>query len=142
MREKIILQGRKVVGGKAQGEAIVSREAIAFYGGVDTLTGIVVERGHQLEGRNVSNKILVYPNGKGSTGNTYFLYDMATRGTAPKALIQVEAEPIQTLGAIMGNIPLVEIKDNPLEIISDGDYLEVDGDNGVVIVTKKESHCS
>lgn len=138
MTDKVVLKGRKVVGGKAQGEAIVTQEPITFVGGVDPLTGVLTESGHQLEGVNLSGKVLVYPTGKGSTGSSYRIYDMVTRGTAPVAFVQVKAEPIATIGAIMGNMPVVDAFDeDPTRVIFSGDYVEVDGDQGIVVVTKK-----
>lgn len=137
MSETITLHGKKLVGGKTKGEAIVCREPIAFYGGIDPSTGIGVEPNHTLEGICVKNKILVYPTGKGSTANCNYLYDMGYQGTAPAALIMVEPDPIQIVGAIMGKIPVICCKENPMEAISSGDIVEVDADNGVITVTKK-----
>ncbi|MFS0862010.1 aconitase X swivel domain-containing protein [Fredinandcohnia sp. 179-A 10B2 NHS] len=142
--EKIVLKGRKIVKGNAKGEAIVASEAISFNGGVDNLTGIVTEPGHQLEGKNIAGKILVFTTGKGSTGGSYKIYDMAERGTAPLAFIQVSPESVTTIGAIIGNIPVVAGCDqDPTVVISTGDYIEVDADLGEVIVTKgKQSSVS
>jgi uncharacterized protein len=135
--EKLVLKGRKVVPGKASGEAVVCNEAISFNGGVDNLTGIVSEEGHSLQGVNVTGKVLVYTTGKGSTGGSYKIYDMVVRGTAPVALVQIKAEPVTTIGAIMGNMPLVDSLDqNPTTAIVTGDYVEVDADAGTVTVTK------
>jgi predicted aconitase with swiveling domain len=137
MTDKIILKGRKVVGGRAQGEAIVSPEPITFVGGVDPLTGILTEAGHHLEGVNLAGKVLVYPTGKGSTGSSYRIYDMAVRGTGPVAFVQVNAEPIATIGAIISNMPVVDsLEENPCEVIKDGDFVEVDGDTGTVSILK------
>ncbi|MEH7342446.1 DUF126 domain-containing protein [Bacillus sp. JJ1532] len=134
---KLILKGRKIFRGKAQGEALVTNEAISFNGGVDNLTGIVTEPGHQLEGVNVAGKILVFKTGKGSTGGSYKIYDMAERGTAPLAFIQVEPESVTTIGAIMGNIPVVAKCDkDPTVEITTGDYIELDADTGTIIVKK------
>ncbi len=132
-----ILTGRKIVTGKASGEAIVTREAISFNGGVDNMTGIVTEPGHELEGRNIAGKVLVFLTGKGSTGGSYKIYDMVSRGTAPLAFIQVAPEAITTIGAIIGNIPVVaKLDQDPTLAIADGDLIEVDADAGTVSVTR------
>lgn len=132
-----ILKGRKIVTGRASGEAIVTSEAISFNGGVDNMTGIVTEPGHELEGQNIAGKILVFLTGKGSTGGSYKIYDMVSRGTAPLAFIQVEPEAITTIGAIIGNIPVVaKLDQNPTQAIANGDLLEVDADAGTVSVTR------
>ena len=135
---KLVLQGRKIVKGKASGEAVVTSEAISFNGGVDNMTGIVTEPGHELEGVNIAGKVLVFLTGKGSTGGSYKIYDMVSRGTAPVAFIQVNPEPITTVGAIIGNIPVVAgLSENPTTAIATGDFVEVDADAGKVEVTKK-----
>jgi hypothetical protein len=135
---KIILKGRKVIGGKAEGEAVVTAQPISFLGGVDPDKGTVVERGHELEGQSITGKVFVFPHGKGSTAGPYIIYAMAKRQTAPSAIINVEAEPIIAVGAAMGNIPLVDRLDqNPLKVIAMGDYVKVDGDKGTVEIIKK-----
>ena len=44
------LKGRIIYKGLAQGEALVTTQPISFYGGVDPATGVVIEKGHQLQG--------------------------------------------------------------------------------------------
>ena len=132
---RIVLTGRRIVKGKAAGEAIVTREAISFNGGVDNMTGIVTEPGHELEGGSVAGKVLVFQTGKGSTGGSYKIYDMVARGTAPLAFVQVTPESITTVGAIIGEIPTVASFDiDPTAAIATGDYVEVDADAGLVVV--------
>ncbi len=82
--------GRLIKTGTAEGEALVSAEPIGFLGGVDGSTGVVTERGHPLEGLCVAGKILVFPTGKGSTVGSYVLYQLATAGLAPAAIISAE----------------------------------------------------
>ncbi len=136
----VTFKGRKIVKGKARGEALVSKEPISFLGGVDHLTGDVVEKGHELEGCNVTGKILIYPTGKGSTGGSYRIYDMVYRKTAPLALVNRDAEAITVIGAVMGNIPMVDgINLNLFESVQSGDWVEVDGDKGIVRIEKKTS---
>jgi predicted aconitase with swiveling domain len=136
--EKFVLTGRKIVTGKASGEAIVTKEAISFNGGVDNMTGIVTEPGHELEGQNVAGKVLVFQTGKGSTGGSYKIYDMVARGTAPLAFVQVASEGVTTIGAIIANIPVVAAFDqDPTEVIRTGDFIELDADAGTVAVTRR-----
>lgn len=137
---KFVLHGRKIVTGRASGEAIVTNEAISFNGGVDNMTGIVTEPGHQLEGVNIAGKVLIFLTGKGSTGGSYKIYDMVSRGTSPVAFIQVTPEAITTIGAIIGNIPVVAgLDQDPTVAISNGDFIELDADAGTVSVTKRSA---
>lgn len=137
---EIILKGHRVSRGKAQGEALVSQSPVSFLGGVDPETGLVAEKGHEIEGKNVSGKVLIFPVGKGSTAGSYQLYELAYCKNAPKAIINLRADPIVTIGAIISNIPMVDQLDrNPLEVIKTGDFVEVDADQGIVRVKPKSS---
>ena len=132
------LRGRRVVGGYAEGTAIVSQHSISFYGGIDPKIGRVVERGHELEGRYVSGLVFVFPMGKGSTVGSYTLYQMKKLGTAPKAIINRETEIIIATGCALAGIPLVDrLEGDSMNEIESGDYIEVDADKGEVEVEKK-----
>lgn len=132
---EIILKGHKVAKGKAEGEAVVSHESISFMGGVDPETGVVVEKNHQLEGISITGKILVFPLEKGSTGGSGGLFELASCKTQPKGIINLRADPIIAMGAIISDIPMVDRLDgNPLELIKTGDYVELDADQGIVKV--------
>jgi predicted aconitase with swiveling domain len=102
------LKGRIIYKGKATGETLVTEMPISFYGGVDPNTGVVIEKGHQLNGLSVKGKILVFPQGKGSTVGSYTLYRMKKNGTAPAGMINRECETIVAVGAIISEIPCVD----------------------------------
>ena len=129
------MKGRKIFGGKAEGEALVSKEGISFYGGVDPDTGVVTERGHPLEGKSVSGKVLVFPVGKGSTVGSYTIYRLKKNGKAPSAIINRECETVVAVGAIISEIPCVDQID--IEKIKTGDRLKVNADEGIVECAKE-----
>jgi len=124
------LTGRKIYKGKVEGEAIVTSSSISFYGGVDPETGTVVEKGHELEGKSIVGKILVFPTGKGSTVGSYVLYQMAMTGKGPKGLILNDCEAIVAVGCIIGDIPCVDQIDTSK--ITTGMKLILDADNATV----------
>jgi predicted aconitase with swiveling domain len=128
----MILKGRKIIGGRAEGEAITSTEGISFYGSVDVKSGKVVEKDHPLEGQCITGKVLVFPTGKGSTVGSYVIYEMKKRGTAPAAIINSEIETIVAVGAIISDIPCVDRIE--IEKIKNGDRVKIDADNGTVEV--------
>lgn len=131
------IYGRKIAGGKAEGEALVSSEAITFLGGVDPETGVVVESGHELEGESLSGRILVFPRGKGSTVGVYTIYGMKKRGCAPAGIINVKSESVIATGAIISGIPMLDsLESDPLSIIKTGDNIKIDADEGYVEVEK------
>jgi predicted aconitase with swiveling domain len=120
-----VLRGRVIKAGQARGLALVSPEPIGFFGMVDAESGIVVERGHPLEGKSIAGRVLVFPTGKGSTVGSYSLYRLAKAGLAPVAIINAESEPIIAVGAIISNIPMVDQVD--IGQIRTDDPISVDG---------------
>jgi predicted aconitase with swiveling domain len=124
------MKGRMINPGKAKAKAIVSREPIGFYGGIDAKTGIVIEKGHELEGKCVKGKVLVFPCGKGSTVGSYVIYGLVKNGVGPVAIINKETETIVATGAILAGIPCVDGID--IDKIETGDMLEIDADKALV----------
>lgn len=141
MKGQIILKGHKISKGKARGEALVSHEPISFMSGVDPETGLVLERGHELEGDRVTGKILVFPTGKGSSVGSYRLYEMALNGTQPAGIINVRADPVVAMGAIFSDIPMLDRLDaDPFRFIKTGYLLELDADQGILIIEDNSNH--
>jgi predicted aconitase with swiveling domain len=122
------LKGRLISKGKGEGEALVTTQPISFYGGVDPNTGVVIEKGHELQGQSVSGKILVFPTGKGSTVGSYTLYRMKKNGTAPAGIVNRECETVVAVGVIISEIPCVDKID--IAKIKTGNRVQVE--NGVV----------
>jgi len=124
------MAGRMISPGKVEAEAIVSPEPIGFYGGIDPKTGIVIEKGHPLEGESVTGKILVFPCGKGSTVGSYVIYGLEKNGVGPAAIVNEETEPIVATGSILAGVPCVDQID--ISQFKTGDRLRVDAENGIV----------
>ncbi len=122
--------GRMISPGTAQAEAIVTSEPIGFYGGIDIQTGMVIEKGHPLEGQSVTGKILIFPRGKGSTVGSYVIYGLEKNGVGPVAIVNEETETIVATGVILAGIPCIDQVD--ISQFTTGDLLKVDADKGVV----------
>jgi phosphomecalonate degydratase small subunit len=125
------LKGRLIYKGKAEGEALVTSQPISFYGGVDPNTGVVLEKGHELQGQSVKGKILVFPTGKGSTVGSYTLYRMKKNGTAPAGMINKECETVVAVGAIISEIPCVDKVD--ISKIKTGDKVHLENGNVTIL---------
>ena len=128
----MILQGRVICAGNARGEALVSGSAISFFGGIDPDTGLVVEKGHELQGQSIAGRVLVFPHGKGSTVGSYTLYRLKQASKAPAAIINAECETIIAVGCIIAEIPCVD--HIPIERLRSGQRLTVDGSSGQIEV--------
>ncbi len=124
------LKGRIISKGKAEAEVLKTTMPISFYGGVDPNTGVVIEKGHELQGMSVKDKILVFPQGKGSTVGSYTLYRMKKNSVAPAAMINKECETIVAVGAIISEIPCVDKID--ITKIKTGDHIRVENDTVII----------
>jgi predicted aconitase with swiveling domain len=135
---KIILRGRKVMGGCAEGEALVTHQTISGWGGIDPMTGTIIEMRHELRGVSFKDKVLVFPGAKGSSGWSAAFHLTRLTNSAPKAMVFNIMTTKIALGAVVTRAPSVtELDQDPLSVIETGDWVKVDGDLGVVEVTKK-----
>ena len=117
------VKGRSISRGVASGRALVSSQPISFLGDVDPMSGRIIEKDNELFSEILANRVLVFPNGKGSTVGSYVLYQLMKNGVA--------------VGAIISDIPLVDcLQTNPMDIIHDGDMVLVNGTEGYVEVMR------
>ncbi len=137
---EISLKCHKIVGGYGEGEALVSHQPICFYL-TDPKTGIVREKDHDLFGKNLANKVLVFPSGKASSVvQIDGLYKLASHNLAPKAMIVKDVETVLIVSAFLVKVPLVDrLEKDPFEVIHTGDFVKVDAEKARVTVTKRES---
>lgn len=125
------LRGRSIARGVGEGEVLLCRDAISFLGDIDPKSGICVAPKHSIEGKNITGKVLVFPQGKGSTVGSYVLLQLAKNGHAPAAMINSEAEPIIAVGAIISKIPMIDkLEKDPFTFLKDGLRVRVDANNG------------
>lgn len=126
-----MIKGRTIFPGQARGEALVSRMGISFFGGVDPETGHVTEAGHDLHGKSIAGKVLIFPSGKGSTVGSYILYRLKHNGHAPAAIINAECETITAVGCIISEIPCID--QVQIDNFVTGMHLNIDAEKGLVV---------
>jgi len=134
---KIILRGRKVIGGFAEGEALVSQMPLMGWGNVNVEGGFTVERNHPLFEVPFKGKVLVFTEPRGSGG--FVLYGRTRQfGTNPVALLYRKGNNLTVFAAMNMKVPTVtDFDQDPTAIIETGDYVRVNGDEGIVEVLKK-----
>lgn len=137
----LTLKGRCVVPGVAEGEALVTTEALSGWGGIDSRTGTVVEVRHELRGQSFAGKVLVFPGAKGSSGWSNAFHLTRTLGVAPAAMLFNEMSTKVALGAVVTRAPAVtDFDQDPLTAIRTGDWVRVDATRGVVEVIRRGEH--
>jgi predicted aconitase with swiveling domain/8-oxo-dGTP pyrophosphatase MutT (NUDIX family) len=121
----LILRGRAISPGKAEGRVLKLNGTFSFLGGVNASTGDL----NTGEG-NVAGKVFVFSGGKGSTVGSFVMYDLMVHGKAPAAVVNRAAETIVTTGAVISSIPMVDRID--IDLLFNGDEVTVNGDEGTV----------
>jgi len=135
---EMALRCHKIIGGYGEGEALVSHEPICFYL-TDPKTGVVREKGHELAGKSLAGKVLVFPSGKASSVvQIDGLFKLASHGVAPKALIVKDVETVLVVSAFMVKVPLVDrLEKDPFQVINTGDFVKVDAERGMITIAKR-----
>jgi predicted aconitase with swiveling domain len=135
----IVLHGRRVVGGSAEGEALVTRQTISGWGGINERDGTIIERRHELRGQSFKGRVLVFPGAKGSSGWSSQFHIARLAGSAPAAMLFNEMTTKIALGAVVVHAPALTGFDiDPLDVIETGDWVKVDAERGIVEVIKKQ----
>lgn len=136
--ETFTIRGRKVVAGRAEGEALVTRETISGWGGINERDGTVIERRHELRGQSFAGKVLVFPGAKGSSGWSAYFHMLRLNGVAPLAMVFQRMTTKMALGAVVTRVPAItDCEPDPVETIHTGDWVVVDADQGLITVTRR-----
>ncbi|MEM2952818.1 MAG: DUF126 domain-containing protein [Candidatus Bathyarchaeia archaeon] len=136
MTRQIILKGRGIVEGFCKAEALVSTKPISFLGDIDPKTGKVIGKNLDIYGECVTDKVLCFPHGHGSTVGSYVLYSLAKNKLAPKAIVNEKADPVIVVGVVIANIPMIDqININQIKM---GEIVEVDAHKGLIKILKKQ----
>ena len=130
------IKGKKVFGGKVEGEAIVQQENFSFFGDVNRETGIINVGTNA--GKSFKDKILIFPKGKGSTLAPYVAINCVENGVAPKAILCQKADGVIALVGVMAKIPIADqFEKDIMKAIKTGDHVKVDADKGIIEVVRK-----
>ena len=124
------LKGRIISRGIVEAEALTTSQPISFYGGIDPETSEILEKGHELQGKYINGKILVFPTGKGSTVGSYTLYRLKMAGKSPAAIVNAQCETITAVGCIIAEIPCIDQVD--ISRLSSGMLVRLDADLGEI----------
>ena len=122
-----------IVKGKVQGIALVAKNPMNFLGAVDKKTGKIRDEKHDLFGKSLAEKILVFPYGVGSSVGAYTIYSIKSNKCAPQAMICLKADLTTASGCALANIPLVVASKDEYDSIKDGVKIILDAENGRIL---------
>ncbi|MDP4109828.1 MAG: DUF126 domain-containing protein [Bacillota bacterium] len=136
---KRLFKARPVVPGEAAGEAIVSKLPLSFKNNINTGTGEITDKNHDLYGQCITGRALVIPRGTGSCTGTGTILEMVRQNTAPAAIICTQAEPVTAIGSVIAKalygrgIPLYTLCTEDFESIMPGEMISVKEDGTVAV---------
>ena len=140
-----MIHGRAIIEGEAAGEALVSLDALSFWGGYDFRTGEIIDKHHSLAGVRAAGRILAVPFSKGSSTTTAVLLEAVRAGTAPTAILTTGVDSFFALAAIVADVmygksfPVVALEPNDFASLRSGMHLVVER-SGLVRVTSHSGH--
>jgi predicted aconitase with swiveling domain len=127
-----VIAGRAIVDGVAEGEALVTHDALSFWGGYDFRTGEIIDRHHPLHGVRAAGRILAVPCSKGSSTTTAVLLEAVRAGTAPAAILTTGTDAFFALASIVTDVmygksfPVVALTPDAFASLRSGDRLIVE----------------
>ena len=138
MAERVIA-GRAIVAGEAEGEALVTHDALSFWGGYDFTTGTIIDKHHPLAGVCAAGRILAVPFSKGSSTTTAVLLEAVRAGTAPAAIVTTGTDAFFALASIVANemygkpFPVIALEAEDFAKLQTGQRLAVHGDGRITV---------
>ena len=133
--KEIRIKGRKEFGGQVTGEALVSPGPLEGFTNCNAAEGFTTERGHPLYRIPYKGKILVYTYARGSGGFVSY----GAGPNIPAAFVHYKTNSLTVSTAAVARIPSVsDMEIDPTTVIETGDTVFVNGDEGYVIVYKKD----
>ena len=127
-----IIAGRVIVAGEAEGEALVTHDALSFWGGYDFHTGEIIDKHHPLAGVRAAGRILAVPFSKGSSTTTAVLLEAVRAGTAPAAILTTGPDAFFALASIVADVmygksfPVVSLDSADFALLHTGEQLRID----------------
>jgi predicted aconitase with swiveling domain len=126
-----VLTGKPVVAGSAEGRALVSNEPLSLWGGLCPETGEIIDRRHELSGAVVTDRVFVFPRGKGSSTASAVLLEAIRAGVAPAAIINLKVDPILALGSIVADEMYRQVM--PIVVLAEKDFFAIKKDDHITI---------
>lgn len=131
-----IINCRKIVEGKAEGIAIISKNPINFLAMIDLTTGKIKDKDHDLYGTSIKDRILVFPHSIGSSVGAYSIYALKKNNSSPKGIIcTAKTDTITASGCAIANIPVVDTNDIDFQNnINNNSHIILDATNQKIIL--------
>lgn len=125
------IQGTPIVAGEAEGDALVTREPLSFWGGYDFHTGEIIDRRHPLAGVRATGRVLALPFSKGSSTTTAVLLESVRADTAPAAILTTGVDSFFALASIVAGV--MYGKSFPVIALEPADFARLESGGRLVV---------
>ena len=123
----LVLTARGGAGQAVCGEALVSTHPFSPRYDLDRATGVISRIDHDLAGKSLANKIVVFPAAKGGVAAGWALYALKAAGLAPLAFVFTTVNPVFVQGAVHAGIPILHgISPDPVAVLATGMRVQAD----------------
>lgn len=128
---------RHAMGQAVKGLALVAHDGFSARYDLDRIRGVFSRPAHKLAGQSYAGRILVLDTAKGGVASAWMLYEMASRGVVPLALVFNSVNPILAQGSALAGLPMLAGFDCDITAqLASGDPLEVDPATRLLKVTR------
>lgn len=125
--------------GSANAAAIVLREPLSLWGGMDPASGQVIDARHPQRGENLAGRIVVMPAARGSSSSSSVLAEAVRAGYAPAGILLAEPDLILAVGAAVAEelygvrVPIVVVAPDELALVADGQSVAIHEDGEITL---------
>lgn len=111
--------------------ALVLREPLSLWGGMEPATGEVIDVHHPQRGENLAGRVVVMAAGRGSSSSASVLAEAVRAGTSPAAILLAEPDLILAIGSTVAEelygtrVPVLVLPLGELRAIVDGAPVDV-----------------
>lgn len=137
----LTVRARRAWGPTVTGYVLLSRDAFSPRADLDRSSGVVVRRGHSLQGEGIAQRVLACSAASGGVAGGWAFYEMRTRGVSPAAMLFNVANPVMVQGAVVAGIAIMDgFECNLLDALCTGDRVIVDPKIRAVTVVERRCH--
>ena len=125
--------------GSVTARAIVLREPLSLWGGMDPASGQVIDARHPQRGENLAGRIVVMPAARGSSSSSSVLAEAVRAGYAPAGILLAEPDLILAVGAAVAEelygvrVPIVVVAPEELALVRDGQALTINREGEITL---------
>jgi len=125
------------MGHAVQGAALVANDGFSARYDLDRIRGVFSRPTHKLAGESYAGRVLVLDTAKGGVASAWMLYEMASRGVVPLALVFNSVNPIMAQGAALAGLPMLAGFDCDITAqLGSGEPVEIDPANRLLKVLR------